>query len=72
MLDQSYSLDYCFFWFHGYFRRRFVPRIVFFNLCFKFPKNLMLSIVDKVTIRALSLTLFIWYVGAYCVGGNGQ
>ena len=32
----------------------------------------MLSIVDKITIRALSLTLFISYVGAYCVGGNGQ
>ena len=32
----------------------------------------MLSIVDKVTIRALSLTLFISYVGAYCVGGNSQ
>ena len=54
MLDQSDNLNYCF-WLCFYFRSIFVSR----NCCFIFSKNLILSLIDKVTTGTKSLVTVI-------------
>ena len=45
--------------------------IVLLNLCFRFSKNLILSLVDKVAIGTESLALFIWNVAlVFCIAAT--
>ena len=61
MLDQSDNLSF-FFGCVVISELYLFQEIVLLNPCFIFSKNLILSLIDKVTTGAWSLVLFIWNV----------
>ena len=59
MLDQSDNLNYYFFRCVVISDLYLFQEFVLLNLCFMFSKNLILSVIDKVTTGTQSLALFI-------------